>query len=101
MMRLWLLTSTRTYSRAVVAADSAQSAKEKRPDGAFWRGGRWMSLQRIGFGWSASMEPRPAESLPWWPDNLEEIEAIPLGKADRHVAEGVWASEPSDEARIP
>lgn len=100
-MNLYLVTSKLTYSRAVIAAENEDAARQTRPDGAFWRGGRWMAPKKVGRDWHASTEILPADSVDWWPEALDDIEVMKMGRADNHIAQGVWANEPSTETRIP
>lgn len=74
-------------------------ARETRPDGAFWRDGRWMVAKTVGRSWHAGTQILPADPVPWWPESIDDVEASSLGRADNHVAEGVWANEPSEEPR--
>lgn len=100
-MYLFLITSKLTYSRAVVAASNETKAREMRPDGAFWRYDCWHETKFVGRGFTANHEVRPAKSVDWWPDSIEDVEVTSLGRADNHVAPGVMAKEPSTETRIP
>ena len=100
-MYLYLITSKLTYSRAVVAAPSEDKARKMRPDEAFWRDGEWKKTVFEGRGFTANHVIRTAPKVDWWPDSLDDIEVMSLGRADSHVAETVWANEPSTETRIP
>lgn len=100
-MYLYLITSKLTYSRAVVAAPSEKKAREMRPDEAFWRDGEWKKTVWVGRGFTADYQIQRAPKVDWWPESLDDVEVTPLGRADSHVAQMVWANEPSTETRIP
>lgn len=98
-MFLYLLTSKNTYSRAVVCAGNESKAKEMRPDGAFWRYDAWHSYVTVGTGFSAGPQLMKAPSLDWWPDDIQDVEALLLGRAENYVSRDVWAAESSVEPR--
>lgn len=98
-MFLFQVTSRFTYSRAVIAARSEREARERRPDGAFWRNDRWSVMKWRGHGFTANHHLESAPDADWWPDTPEEVEVRCLGRAEAWVAADVIAHERSVEPR--
>ncbi len=103
-MNLYLVTSKLTYSRLIVAAETPEKALRTHPDKkSHWDEPleRWAHYPgRKGPGGGYGLPATQTPTLPEWPDHIDDIEAMLIGRADRVVAQGPWAFEKSTEKRI-